>query len=581
MKTIINVECIDQDMIITNSPVLASGGVHENYIAFKFCSKWDGLGKTAVFYRNEKEKYQSVINTEGLCEIPHEVTASEGIMYFGVFGVLDDATKTTKVLKYKIKQGAMTDALLDSTEPTPNIFEQILNEYQANQTRLDKAEADILELESGVETATNIAKGRNRAHVFTTTEAMKTCLSNADNIGKYQVGDNLYIVEVDVPDWWVSEVLDKADAETGYYYKIAQLETQKVDLTEIEEDIDALNENLGKRQLQTFTDISQIGGSTANTVTELLEMMPAHSVLKTNVTQNTTNLNNSLPNTAVGQLILEKETSKRGSAKFTNYQTGDEFKAIYYNTLGAWEHTTTNSDLANYLPLSGGTMTGSIGFNNGGIVNTDGNIYMPEFGAWLSQILATLHVCMPIDRRMMLEDFDTDPATALSTSANFNYLIYDYGTNNFAGIAGTSQGDILFRTGVGSTHQFRMTNYGSITIDGKTVATTDDLANYIPKSGGTVNGDLFHTGRIMYSGYGIGADSSAFGNAPFVSQANLNYSSYLRAGYGFHNEGVNGAFFYLDTNGSYLSVNNEGYYKKIMDSTHFTVSNGVLTINLD
>lgn len=113
-----------------------------------------------------------------------------------------------------------------------------------------------------------------------------------------------------------------------------------------EADISALNESLGKRNLQTFTDISQIGGSTANTVTELLELLPVHSLLKTNVTQNTTNLNNSLPNVGIGQLILEKETAKRGRATFTNYQTGDEFTAIYYNTLGAWEQTATNSDLA-------------------------------------------------------------------------------------------------------------------------------------------------------------------------------------------------------------------------------------------
>ena len=101
-------------------------------------------------------------------------------------------------------------------------------------------------LKERVETAENIAKGRNRAHVFKTTEGMQAFLSNEENKGLYNVGDNIYIVEVEVPDWWISEVLEDIDAETGYYYKIAQLETQKVDLTNIESDINDLQDNVNE-----------------------------------------------------------------------------------------------------------------------------------------------------------------------------------------------------------------------------------------------------------------------------------------------------------------------------------------------
>ena len=99
--------------------------------------------------------------------------------------------------------------------------------------RVEK-KADELEDEfnSGVE-ALVIATSKNRAHVFNTTEDMRAWLSNATNAGVCRVGDNLYIVDIDVPDWWVSEVLTTADADTGYYYKIAQLETQKVDLSKV------------------------------------------------------------------------------------------------------------------------------------------------------------------------------------------------------------------------------------------------------------------------------------------------------------------------------------------------------------
>lgn len=89
----------------------------------------------------------------------------------------------------------------------------------------------IIVVEEKADTATNIAKGRNQAHVFDTTANMQEWLTDEANKGLYNVGDNIYIVETDVPDWWISEVLEEADTETGYYYKIAQLEVQKVDLT--------------------------------------------------------------------------------------------------------------------------------------------------------------------------------------------------------------------------------------------------------------------------------------------------------------------------------------------------------------
>lgn len=94
------------------------------------------------------------------------------------------------------------------------------------------------------ETALSIAKGINSAKVFDTTADMEAWLSDEANKGKCDVGNNLYIVDIDVPDWWIAEVLETPDSETGYYYKIAQLEVQKVDLTTINEDIDTLQSDV-------------------------------------------------------------------------------------------------------------------------------------------------------------------------------------------------------------------------------------------------------------------------------------------------------------------------------------------------
>lgn len=92
------------------------------------------------------------------------------------------------------------------------------------------------------EEAITIAKGKNRASVFPTISSMQEALADESNKGSYQVGDNLYIVDTKVPDYWIQEVLDEPDSDTGLYYKISELETQKVDLSDI--NLDALVESV-------------------------------------------------------------------------------------------------------------------------------------------------------------------------------------------------------------------------------------------------------------------------------------------------------------------------------------------------
>lgn len=129
MNTIINVECVDQDLMITNAPTLASGGICENVVSFKFCNKWDDFNKTAVFYQNEKNVYYALINSQNECEIPHEVTLNEGTLYIGVFGVKGDTRRTSKVDKIRIHKGAWTKDMHPS-DPTPDIYTQLLSELK-------------------------------------------------------------------------------------------------------------------------------------------------------------------------------------------------------------------------------------------------------------------------------------------------------------------------------------------------------------------------------------------------------------------------------------------------------------------
>lgn len=101
---------------------------------------------------------------------------------------------------------------------------------------------------SAINEVNSIAKGANQAVGYNNYSAMITALNAMDD-DEYNVGQNVYIVTVNVPDLWVSSVestsstytyVDDAtvvnDLETnGYiqvgYYKLSMLETQKVDLT--------------------------------------------------------------------------------------------------------------------------------------------------------------------------------------------------------------------------------------------------------------------------------------------------------------------------------------------------------------
>lgn len=121
----IKVSCTDQVLAITDSPVLASGGVNENFIEFDFCEQWDGFGKACVFFRERGEYSYSILDSSNQCVIPPEATAGAGRMYFGIIGVNEAGTvRTTELLGYRIVAGAVTEV----PDPTPALYQQILGQ---------------------------------------------------------------------------------------------------------------------------------------------------------------------------------------------------------------------------------------------------------------------------------------------------------------------------------------------------------------------------------------------------------------------------------------------------------------------
>lgn len=71
--------------------------------------------------------------------------------------------------------------------------------------------------------------------------------------------------------------------------------------------------------------------------------------------------------------------------------------------------------------------------------------------------------------------------------------------------------------------------------------------------------------------------TAAYANAQFVSQKS---GANARAGYGFHNMGVNGGFLYLDHDTTLKFVLNDGQVRTICTNANFSYSNGTLNINI-
>lgn len=97
---------------------------------------------------------------------------------------------------------------------------------KANVSDLNKVKQDLEETTDTADEALTVARGRNRALCFFTYQELSDWLNgdfqreDGKTKADLQTGDNLYIVEVGVPDyWWDGE-------------QIRPLETQKVDLSE-------------------------------------------------------------------------------------------------------------------------------------------------------------------------------------------------------------------------------------------------------------------------------------------------------------------------------------------------------------
>lgn len=96
-------------------------------------------------------------------------------------------------------------------------------------------------------------------------------------------------------------------------------------------------------------------------------------------------LNQDCPIGVIVGTVVNHWDSRGLSFRITYDASNDSIVEWAYN----WNATST--ELANYLPLSGGTLTGHIFGSGGGQFLTDGNVYINNLG-WLSDIINNLNI---------------------------------------------------------------------------------------------------------------------------------------------------------------------------------------------
>lgn len=74
-----------------------------------------------------------------------------------------------------------------------------------------------------------LAEGRAKAVSFESADAMTTALKAAAKTD-YKVGDNIFIKAKNVPDYWVSAILESNEGAYGFF-ELSELETEKLDLS--------------------------------------------------------------------------------------------------------------------------------------------------------------------------------------------------------------------------------------------------------------------------------------------------------------------------------------------------------------
>ena len=127
MQTVIKISCTDQQLHVTKSPKVTSGGVNDITIKFDFCPLWADLTKVALFHSaaDRRTIYAKNLEENNTCVIPWEVLSAPGLIYISVEGQKGDTIRTTEEIIYRIHKGAPTES---AVKPSSNLAPLIVQE---------------------------------------------------------------------------------------------------------------------------------------------------------------------------------------------------------------------------------------------------------------------------------------------------------------------------------------------------------------------------------------------------------------------------------------------------------------------
>jgi glycerophosphoryl diester phosphodiesterase len=138
--TTIYATAIDQVLVATILPRIASNNRNTVKMHVDFNSAWVGYAKSAVFFTSiDPTRYEVVLTAAGECIIPHEVLAERCILYIGVKGVKSSTAeiKTSMLMQYNVQPGAPSMVV---SPPTPDVYQQLLTENSILKSRLNTLE---------------------------------------------------------------------------------------------------------------------------------------------------------------------------------------------------------------------------------------------------------------------------------------------------------------------------------------------------------------------------------------------------------------------------------------------------------
>ena len=244
---------------------------------------------------------------------------SDGSHYYYSSGSTHYELNLAEITTTKTKLGKLNQDL-SSYAKTSDVNTSLNNKQDKTDSNLQTSSTTVV---GAINEVNSLAKQSNKAKGFTSYSALITELNSAASTA-YNVGQSFYIQTLDVPDLWVISVESSSSSYTYStdaafitatgasggqqvgYYKLAQLETQKVDLTnysqksETVSDVsyDSTNKKLQKTINGTTSDVVTFGSNAFNSTTiptTYVSTVNGDSGAITNVAKN--NVDNNFPHT--------------------------------------------------------------------------------------------------------------------------------------------------------------------------------------------------------------------------------------------------------------------------------------------